>query len=95
MCGTFSRAPSAIASVPRQETSHAPGNTPSPAVSPSSLRSNSICMPTQTPKRLGRRQRAAPFAQTAASSPRMQSGIAPCPGNTTRSAASISGRIAP
>jgi cobyric acid synthase len=63
-----------------------PGKTPSPGVSPSSLRSNSICKPMQMPRN-GLECAASSTAgrKPLASSSRMQSGIAPCPGNTTRS----------
>ena len=52
---------------------------------PSSLRESSICMPTQTPNS----GLLAAASSTEACSPesrssRMQSGIAPCPGSTTR-----------
>ena len=62
-----------------------PAIKPNPEVSPSALWSSNICMPTQTPNR-GFLDAA---SNTASSNPEalssdMQSGIAPCPGNTTR-----------
>ena len=64
-----------------------PGKTASPGVSPSSLRSNSICRPMQMPRKgLERAASSTAGRNPLASSSRMQSGIAPCPGNTTRSA---------
>lgn len=71
----------------KQSEPTSPGKMPRPGVSPSSLCSKSICSPTQTAKnglfRIASR--------TASSIPVvrrffMQSGIAPCPGKTTRSA---------
>ena len=64
-----------------------PGMSPSPGVLPSSLTSNSICRPMQMPR--NGFVRAA--SSTAARRPRpsisrTQSGIAPWPGKTTRSA---------
>ena len=60
----------------------------SPGVSPSSLRSKSICRPMHSP----RNGLAAAASRTASPRPLsarhfMQSGMAPCPGKTTRSAA--------
>ena len=72
-----------------------PGAAPRPACRPSSLRSNSICRPMQMPRngrsRAPRRPRR---AGRCASSSRMQSGIAPCPGSTTRSASPDDVRVA-
>ncbi len=56
-------------------------------MSPSSLRSNSICKPMQMPRNgLLRAASSTASRRWRASSSRMQSGIAPCPGNTTRAA---------
>src|SRR5260221_210579 len=70
-----------------------PGSRPKPGVSPSSPCSNSICSPMQMPRKglLAAAEITASRAPLAASW-RMQSGIAPWPGTTTRSAARIASR---
>ncbi|KAG1254577.1 hypothetical protein G6F65_016985 [Rhizopus arrhizus] len=68
-----------------------PGNRPRQDVPPSSEESNSICSPTQTPSRgLLRAARTTASRRPDSFRVRMQSAMAPWPGNTTRSAASMS-----
>ena len=68
-----------------------PGNTARHDVGPSSLASNSICRPRHTPRN-GRsaRQASTTSRSPAASRPAIVSGIALCPGSTTRAALRMS-----
>ena len=90
MCGTFSLLPAAscIASAGNRRT--LPGNRPKPAQSPSSLCANKACMPRQMPRKgLLAAACLTTSVKPRAASSRMQSGIAPTPGNTTRVAAAM------
>ena len=88
ICGTFNAPPAVLIFVLNFLTE--PGRTPRPAVLPSSLLSKSICSPTHTPnKGLVLQQCRTVSSRPLSRKNFMQSGIAPCPGNTTRSAAKM------
>src|SRR5450830_1543159 len=91
ICGTLKREPSGCSMPSRRKRTTRPGSRPRPAVSASSLRSNSICSPTHTPIR-GLFLEARSSASCTPESRRrcMQSRMAPWPGRTMLSALSIS-----